>query len=119
MGGRRSTNSTTMPGKKRHIRYIPEEYRSSFGDKDALGSVAAEAKEPFLGPLPLRVATTKALSAAALKGSINTEASTMPEQYPKSFQPLIEDAEAEEAQQAPADYTFAPLPPELVERPKE
>lgn len=119
MGGRRSTNSTTIPGKKRHTRYIPEEYRSSFGDKNALGSVAAEAKEPFLGPLPVQVATTKALSAAALKGSVTMEAPTMSEQYPNSFQSLIEDAEAEEAQQAPVGYTFAPLPSELVERPEE
>lgn len=43
----------------------------------------------------------------------------MSEQYPASFEPLVEDAEVEEAQQAPAGYTFAPLPPELIERPQE
>jgi hypothetical protein len=43
----------------------------------------------------------------------------MSEQYPESFQPLVEDAQAEEAKQAPDDYTLVPLPPELVERPEE
>lgn len=42
----------------------------------------------------------------------------MAEQYPKSFQPLIEDAEVEDVQ-VPEGYMFAPLPSELIERPEE
>lgn len=110
---------TTIPGKRIPLRYIPEQYRTNFGDKNALGSVVVGSKESLIGPLPRPVETSQVLAQAALCGSVTIKENTMSEQYPESFQGLVEDAEAEAEQQAPVGYTFAPLPPELVERPEE